>query len=71
MTKTSTTIVLEKPRENFRAVDVQLLVKLTFICDLPQEFINLTQIDTLKIFFLPALDSASDLKLSILTILMY
>ena len=46
MKKTSTIIVIKKffsqPRENFRAVDVQLLVKLTFIYDLPQEFINLT-----------------------------
>ena len=35
------------------------------------KFINLTLIDTLTICFLPALDSASDLKLSILTIRMY
>ena len=46
MTKNSAIIVIKKffsqPREIFRAVDVQLLVKLTFIYDLPQEFINLT-----------------------------
>ena len=45
----------------FRAIDVQLLVKLAFIYDVPQEFMTLTQIDTLKICFLLALDSASDL----------
>ena len=45
----------------FRAIDVQLPVKLTFIYDVPQEFVNLTQIDTLKICFLLALDSSSDL----------
>ena len=30
------------PEKIFRAVDVQLLVKLTFIYDLSQEFMNLT-----------------------------
>ena len=46
MTKTSAIIVIKKfsrsPEKIFRAADVQLLVKLTFIYDLPQEFMNLT-----------------------------
>ena len=46
MTKTSAIIVIKSfsrsPKKIFRAVDVQLLVKLTFIFDLPQEFMNLT-----------------------------
>ena len=31
----------------FRAIDIHLLVKFTFIYDVPQEFMTLTQIDTL------------------------
>ena len=47
MTKTSAMIVIKKsfsrsPDKIFRAVDVQLLVKLTSIYDLPQEFMKLT-----------------------------
>ena len=46
MTKTSAIIEIKgfsrSPEKIFRAVDVQLLVKLTFIYDLPQEFMNLT-----------------------------
>ena len=71
MAKPSAIIVIKKfsrsPEKMFRAFDVQHLVKLTFICDLPQESINLIEIVTLNICFLSALDSASDLNLSILT----
>ena len=46
MAKTSAIIVIKKlfskPEKIFRAVDDQPLVKLTFIYDLPQEFMNLT-----------------------------
>ena len=45
-------------------MQLMLLVNLTFIYDIRQEFMNLTEIDTLKICLLPAHDSASDLKLS-------
>ena len=48
MTKTSAIIVIQKvflvahAEKIFRAFDDQLLVKLTFIYDLLQEFMNLT-----------------------------
>ena len=75
MTKASAIIVIKSsscsPGKIFHAADLQLLVKVTFICLLPQEFMNLTEIDILKICFLPALDSDSDLNLSILTVRMY
>ena len=46
MTKNSAIFVVKNfsrsPEKIFRAVGVQLLVKLTFIYELPQEFMNLT-----------------------------
>ena len=46
MTKTSAIIVIKsfsrRPEKIFRAVDVQLLVKLTFTYDLLEEIMNFT-----------------------------